>query len=329
MLKGLAITPPVLGRISIGRVVERNGKRLPEKDDQFTITSQVQTKEGWVLHPLDEALRQNAPNGKLRSIPVTLLFSDPALNLRAEYSLFDRHTGRPMCVGNGETCRRVTQNGIQSLPCPSTDSCELAKGGACKPYGRLNVKLDAEELGTFIFRTTGYNSIRTLTARLQYLKAVSGDLLACLPLELRLRGKSTTLSRGTPIYYVDLTLREGMGFEEALTQARQTFAQREAMAYNQQALDAVARAGFANGAFEDSPDEALEVIDEFYPAEKTGSNRLPMETGTANTLAAKLEQLDQAVERTVEPDEKTASVVTEMLSCESKNSPSELQPQTA
>ena len=29
MIKGLAITPPVIGRISIGKVVERNGKRLP------------------------------------------------------------------------------------------------------------------------------------------------------------------------------------------------------------------------------------------------------------------------------------------------------------
>ena len=46
MIKGLAITPPVIGRISIGRVVERNGKRLPEKDDQFTLTTQVQTREG-------------------------------------------------------------------------------------------------------------------------------------------------------------------------------------------------------------------------------------------------------------------------------------------
>ena len=34
MIKGLAITPPVLGRISIGKVVEKNGKRIPEKDDQ-------------------------------------------------------------------------------------------------------------------------------------------------------------------------------------------------------------------------------------------------------------------------------------------------------
>jgi|GEM_PF-6614067 len=28
MIKGLAITPPILGRISIGKVVEKNGKRL-------------------------------------------------------------------------------------------------------------------------------------------------------------------------------------------------------------------------------------------------------------------------------------------------------------
>ena len=69
MLKGFAITPPVVGRISIGRVVERNGMRLPEKDDQFTLTSQVQNRDGWLLHPLDESLRQQA-GGKLRSLPV-------------------------------------------------------------------------------------------------------------------------------------------------------------------------------------------------------------------------------------------------------------------
>ena len=95
MLKGLAITPPVIGRISIGRVVERNGKRLPEKDDQFTLTSQVQNRDGWVLHPLDEALRkEGGEKSKLRSIPVRVLFNDPSLNLRADYSLFDRTTGR-------------------------------------------------------------------------------------------------------------------------------------------------------------------------------------------------------------------------------------------
>ena len=85
--KGLALTPPVIGRISVGRVVEKNGKRLPEKDDEFTITSQVQLKDGWVLHPVDEVLRKDT-NAKLRSIPVRLLFGDPDLSLRVKYTLF-------------------------------------------------------------------------------------------------------------------------------------------------------------------------------------------------------------------------------------------------
>lgn len=170
MLKGLAITPPVLGRISIGKVVEKNGKRLPEKDDQFTLTSQVQLRDGWVAHPVDEELRK-AQEGKIRRIPIRLLFNAPELNFRAEYCLFDRQTGRPVCVGNGETCKRRGQDGIASLPCPSPDGCPLAKGGACKPYGRLNVVIgDEDTLGSFVFRTTGFNSIRTLAARLQYLR---------------------------------------------------------------------------------------------------------------------------------------------------------------
>ena len=117
MIKGLAITPPIFGRISIGKVVEKNGKRIPEKDDQFTITSQIQNKEGWVKHPLDEQLRTKAQNQKLRTIPVRMIFNDPELNLRAEYSLFDRQTGRPVCIGNGETCQRLTNQGVEHHPC--------------------------------------------------------------------------------------------------------------------------------------------------------------------------------------------------------------------
>ena len=115
MIKGLTITPPVLGRISIGRVIQKDGKRLPAKDDQFTITSQVQNKDGWVNHPLDEKLRANN-EGKLRQIPVRMLFNDPELNLRAEYTLFDRQTGRPLCVGDGEQCQRRTSKGVENHP---------------------------------------------------------------------------------------------------------------------------------------------------------------------------------------------------------------------
>lgn len=308
MIKGLAITPPILGRISIGKVVERNGKRLPEKDDQFTITSQVQNREGWVNHPYDEGLRKASVSGKIRSIPVRVLFNDPDLNLRAEYSMFDRTTGRPLCVGNGETCKRYTASGIQSLPCPSPDSCELAKGGLCKPYGRLNVLIgDENELGTFIFRTTGYNSIRSLTARLNYYRAVSGNLLACLPMELRLRGKSTTMSHRSAVYYVDLTVREGMTLEEAITEAKVNDERRKSVGYDQSALDAAAAQGFVNGAFEESEEEIPDIVEEFYSEGGGGTGAVGGEVpataqpAVKTTLRDKLDKKAASIQRGEEP----------------------------
>ena len=292
MLKGLSITPPVLGRISIGKVIEKNGKRLPEKDDQFTITSQVQGKDGWLLHPLNDELRKGQED-KLRSIPVRLLFNEPELNFRADYTLFDRQSGRPLCVGNGETCKRVTQDGMQSLPCPSPDACPLAKGSACKPYGRLNVVIgDEDPLGSFVFRTTGFNSIRTLAARLHYFQAISGNRLACLPLELRLRGKSTRQSHGTPIFYADLTIRSDMDIAEALQAANELDAQRQASGFDQAALDAAAHSGFANGAFEDSEEDAGAVVEEFYPEPDAETARVGvMSVPAARTLGEKLDAL--------------------------------------
>ena len=291
MLKGLAITPPVLGRISIGKVVEKNGKRLPEKDDQFTITSQVQSRDGWLLHPLNEELR-NGQDGKLRSIPIRLLFNEPDLNFRADYSLFDRTTGRPLCVGNGETCKRQCEDGIKTLPCPSPDGCLLAQGNTCKPYGRLNVVIgDDDPLGSFVFRTTGYNSIRTLAARLHYLQAISGNRLACLPLELRLRGKSTRQSHGTPIFYVDITVRSGLSMEDALMEAKQLDENRQAAGFNQTALDQAARQGFNNGAFEDSEEDTGVIVEELFPATETVHTHAKLQptTPAKTSLAQKLE----------------------------------------
>ena len=292
MLKGLALTPPVLGRISIGKVVERNGKRLPEKDDQFTITSQVQSRDGWLLHPLNNELRHSKED-KLRNIPIRLLFNEPELNFRVDYTLFDRQSGRPLCVGNGETCKRITQDGIHSLTCPSPDACQLAKGGACKPYGRLNVIIgDEDSLGSFVFRTTGFNSIRTLAARLHYFQAISGNRLACLPLELRLRGKSTRQSHGTPIFYVDLTIRAGMDISEALQKASELDTQRQTAGFDQRALDDAARRGFGNGAFEDSEEDSHVVIEELFVNSEPASTSSQGESQPApNSLAGKLEAL--------------------------------------
>lgn len=301
MLKGLALTPPVVGRISIGRIVERGGKLAPQRDDEFTLTTQVRTREGWMLHPLDEQLRRaqagdkvkdraggkaetttgtkagakagttaEAENPlarvKLRSIPVRLLFDDPDLNLRASYCLFDRTTGRPQCVGDGQTCRRATVTGMQTMECRAPEACELANRG-CKPFGRLNVRIgDEDELSSFVFRTTGFNSIRTLATRLKYFHAVSGGNLSTLPLELRLRGKSTQQSHGTPIYYVDLTIRTGSNLKEAIFEAKSEAMAKQEAGFSQADLDGAARAGLAHGAFEETVEEGVALVEEFYPS---------------------------------------------------------------
>lgn len=145
MIKGLASTPPILGWISIGKVVEKNGKRVLEQDDQFTITSQIQNKEGRIKHPLNEKLRVKVSNQKLRSISVRMIFNDLELNLRAEYSFFEWQTGRPVCIGNGETRQRLTNQGVEHHPCPSPDLCPLAQDEPCKPYGHLYVNRDESD----------------------------------------------------------------------------------------------------------------------------------------------------------------------------------------
>jgi hypothetical protein len=130
----------------------------------------------------------------------------------------------------------------------------------------LNVRIGEEdELGSFIFRTTGFNSIRTLSARLKYFFAVSGGLLAALPLELRLRGKSTAQSHRAPIYYVDLTIKSGICMTEAIASARAESKVRFASGFDQAALDEAARQGFAAGAFEESEEEGAAVVQEFFP----------------------------------------------------------------
>lgn len=317
MLKGLALTPPVIGRITIGKVVERNGKRLPEKDDEFTLTSQVQQRDGWVPHPLDEVLRRANSTAKLRSIPIRLLFDDPDLSLRASYSHFDRNTGRPICVGDGQSCRRSTSVGIQVLPCPSPEACEPSNG-QCKPFGRLNVRVDTatldlertepqtnskgdeDALGSFIFRTTGFNSIRTLATRLRYFHAISNGHLSTMPLELRLRGKSTAQSHRAPIYYVDLAPRAGCSLTDTVAWAQAEWDRRQASGFNQNALDDAARSGLAMGAFEESADESQSVVEEFFPVDPpesaATSKQCVAATGNlADKLANKLHAGDSSI----------------------------------
>ncbi|MNE72922.1 hypothetical protein D3C80_1689020 [compost metagenome] len=97
-----------------------------------------------------------------------------------------------------------------------------------------------------------------------YYHAASSGLLSCLPLQLTLRGKSTTQSYRTPVYYVDLTLREGISLETAIQTAKEIDQQSKLVGFNQNALDQIAQQGFANARFEVNVEEGLDVVEEFY-----------------------------------------------------------------
>ncbi|MHB1656043.1 MAG: recombination directionality factor [Burkholderiales bacterium] len=160
-------------------------------------------------------------------------------------------------------------------------STSLTITEGCKPYGRLNVLIDGQEdaLASFIFRTTGYNSIRTLSARLQYFRALASDALPCLELSLKLRAKSTTQSHRAPVYFVDLVAREGLSLEQALQKAKQDAEARKLAGWDQAALDRATLLGFANGAFEDSEEDAEAVVEEFFNAGQS-------DNGTASPVSA-------------------------------------------
>lgn len=72
--------------------------------------------------------------------------------------------------------------------------------------------------------------------------------LANLPLELRLRRKSTT--HRAPINYVDLTNRTGMTMAEAVADACKISDERNVACIDYAELDEAGRKGFASGAIE-------------------------------------------------------------------------------
>lgn len=106
--------------------------------------------------------------------------------------------------------------------------------------------------------------------------------LSAMPLELRLRGKSTTQSRRAPIYYVDLTVRNGMKLTEAISFAKAQTQERIECGFDQGRLDDAARACLSEGGFEETSEEMGAVLEEFFPPENTEPEQ---EAGTAVTVS--------------------------------------------
>lgn len=314
-LKNLVITPVVIGRISIGERTESNGKQLPKKSDEFHITSNQQVNGQWVPPKgIDEA---KAADGKLRSIPVRVMFDTPENNFRAGYACFN-NDGRQVCAGDGEKACRMTPRGREDVECPGHEQCQFGQANRCKPYARLMVAMESnfekDPLAAFAFRTTGYNSVNALTSRLAQFAALTGNRMSGMSCNLVLRAKSTAKSRRQAIYYVDIEPRGSLF--EAIGSAQTWHEECAKRGINLEALDAAVAAGFAATPYIDSGEtmEAEDVTTEFYgegESEGTaeGSSESVGQAPESNEPSPEFLQIMNRISGMTDPKSENAAVV--------------------
>lgn len=264
-IKDFSYTIPTIGRIAIGEKVESNGRSLPKKLDEFVITAQHKRNGLWVPHPIAQQVLKSTGQDKLREIPVALMFNDPDLSLRERYEAFDNN-GRMLCAGDGETARQASEGRIQEVVCVGPNMCPFAKEARCRLMTRFNVQIDVpveegaprpDPMSSFILRSAGFNTARTLRTKLKATAALLGGKLLGVPFKLKLRQKSSAMSRQSIFYYVDLVLREDL--QTAAKLAQETAARISELGLDQAAFEEAIREGLRNGPFEDTTEDFAEA----------------------------------------------------------------------
>jgi len=75
------------------------------------------------------------------------------------------------------------------------------------------------------------------------------------------------------MYYLDLTLRDGTHLQDAILTAKEIDQQSKQARFNQNALDQIAKQGFANARFEVNAEEGLDFVEEFYTDDESESEQ--------------------------------------------------------
>jgi hypothetical protein len=269
IIRGVTLTPPVIGRIAAGHTIVKGDKAYPVKDDHYTLTTLVQDGKTrvWEEHPLQKTLLGGQE--KLRAIPVRIAYDDVNLNLHNRFSAFDPQKGRPLCVGNGDSARRLSADGVKDIDCPRPGSCEFGQRLRCRNFSRAYFRIEGQEdeLGAFILRTTSFNSLDRLGSRLNQLAGFTGGKLANLPMQLVLMAKTSVQSFRTPVYFSDLVTRPGMSLMDAVGEARRYHEVMADAGLSLAGLEEALRAGLANGDFADEVDPEEWLSDEELVAE--------------------------------------------------------------
>ena len=141
--------------------------------------------------------------------PIALLYNDSDLNLFTAYRCYSGRTC--MCRGNGATAKRLNEDGEWgevSCPCKSL----TGKKPTCKPNGIFSFLLpDAPLQGVCKFRTTSYNSIRSIAGGMELVRSLTRGRLVGIPFFLRLNETQAQVQgKVQTIYYVSLECNDTM-----------------------------------------------------------------------------------------------------------------------
>lgn len=269
IIQNIAYTTPLLGAIRIGHVEERNGKRIPQKDDHFTITQLHKQGNAWVKHELHDKLSSGSADKKLRSIPVKVIYSDADLNASERFEAYDRTQKRLVCAGDGVNAKQIdpATGKVNETECAGPAHCTWLRGQkqatTCGIFGRAIVKVEGQEdeFGGFILRYGSYNGTVSLRSRLVGLQSLFGDKLPHIPLTLNLMSKSSAMSMNSVFYFADLRVNgDPLQLAVAANEKVQAYAN---AGINYAQFETRMKALRDNGRFETDPNETFDDREEF------------------------------------------------------------------
>ena len=264
MITNLSITTPVIGSIRLGETVEHGGKRIPKRNNHFTITSLFKHEGEWVPHPMQNEVANATGQDpeKITEIPIRLMFNNPALNMRARYEAYTEG-GDIICAGNGKGAKRRVNGQIESVDCPGARNCAFGREKRCDLFARLNVQIEGQddEFASFILRTESINAVKSLWAKMTGMAAFFGNRLVGIPFALKLRQATTKKSYWSRFFYSDLVLYKVNKFE-AIKLACDYEAAMEQAGLKQAEYEQTVQTGLDNGPFEDSGED-IQDLEEF------------------------------------------------------------------
>lgn len=282
-LSGLSITPPIIGRISIGGV---DADFVPYMDNEIHITSLVQNPDySWISHPVEDTVRTNQKieaNKKLQSIPVRLMYNDPNLSFSSRFLAFESNTGRVLCHGNNGKAVRNENGTPEEYTCPGSEQCDFGLQSGCKPHGRLFVQIEGQDdyLGLFVHRTSGLNTTRYLSSRLIQMSNLMKGNIAGFPLSLVMRSKTSHLTGGN-IIFLDLEFRRGMSIKDMKAAQVAYLQDWDDMGWDRKSFEeGVRTALLSNRVSEIDQDDGVAILAEFYSKHTSGTPKKDKEKAT-------------------------------------------------